>query len=511
MTMTAEQQGEIDPEFDPTALPALVNRRTATSARRRVVVIGAGPGGIIAAHRLAQAGYDEVTVLERESGPGGTWFRNRYPGAACDVQAHLYSFSFAPNPDWSRPYAEQPELLAYFNRVVDELGLRGSMRFGVTVTDVDWVEARSGWNVRAANGDCFEADIVISAIGMFNELVFPEIDGLDTFTGPSFHTAQWPADLDLAGKRVGVIGNAATAIQMVPAVAEVASRLVVFQRSAPWVLPKLDDPFTDEQRASFRADPSERLAVRRRLWDRVEGAILFDESSSTVAIAAGKQNLEFVEDPETRHKLTPTTPFGCTRPLTASNYYPVFNRLNVELVTESITKVVPGGVVTADGMKRDVDVLVIATGFQATKYLSALEVTGRGGLRLEDAWNDGAQAFLGIATSGFPDLFQLYGPNTNNGSIIYMLECQVDLIVRTMQMMDAEGLAWVDVKPEVQSSFNDEVQVDMAGVEAWSADCSNYYRSPSGRVVTQWPHTMAAYRSRTLAVPRQTWDSDRAD
>jgi cation diffusion facilitator CzcD-associated flavoprotein CzcO len=509
MTMTAVERGEIDPEFDPTAIPTPIDERTAESPRRRIVVIGAGPGGIIAALRLRQAGYEDVTVLERADGVGGTWLRNRYPGAACDVQAHLYSFSFAPNPDWSRPYAEQPELLAYFNRVVDEFGLRSGMRFGVNVTAVDWDDDTAQWRVTIASGEFIDADIVISAIGMFNDLSLPDVEGLDSFAGPLFHTAQWPENLDLAGLRVGVIGSAASAVQLVPPVAEVASHLTVFQRSPQWVLPKLDDPFTDEQRASFATDSETRLAVRRLLWDRVEGAILFSPDSVRISEAAGLWNLEAVEDPETRERLTPTTPFGCQRPLTASNYYPTFNRPDVELVTDAIARVVPEGVVTTDGRVHEFDVLVIATGFAATRYLSSIEVTGREGQRLVDTWNDGAQAFLGIATSGFPNLFQLYGPNTNNGSIIYMLECQVDLVVRSVQMMDAERLSWIDVRPEVMVAYNEAIQRDIEGIDAWMASCHNYYRSPSGRVVTQWPHSMAEYRRRSLEVDDDVWDRAR--
>jgi cation diffusion facilitator CzcD-associated flavoprotein CzcO len=213
-----------------------------------------------------------------------------------------------------------------------------------------------------------------------------------------------------------------------------------------------------------------------------------------------------VEDPEIRRKLTPTSPFGCQRPLTASNYYPTFNRPNVELVTEPIAEVVPEGVITDDGRVHEFDALVIATGFAATKYLSALEVTGRDGKRLVDAWNDGAQAWYGIATSGFPNLFQLYGPNTNNGSIIYMLECQVDLIVRSLQSMDADRVAWIDVKREVMAEYNQSIQHDIGQIDAWMASCHNYYRSASGRVVTQWPHTMSDYRERTRHVSDEVWD-----
>ncbi|MEJ6511735.1 MAG: NAD(P)/FAD-dependent oxidoreductase [Acidimicrobiales bacterium] len=507
MRVSAVQQGSVDPLFDPTALPELGNQRTSESPRRRIIVIGAGPGGIIAAYRFRRAGFDEVTVLERAAGPGGTWWHNRYPGAACDVQAHLYSFSFAPNPSWSRPYATQPELLAYFERVVDDFDLRGCMRFGVTVHSVERDDVANVWVVTTTDGERIEAEVVVSAVGMFNELTWPSIDGLESFVGPSFHTAQWPEALDVAEKRVGVIGSAATAVQLVPVIAKQVSHLTVFQRSAPWVMPKLDEPFTDEQRERFAADESQRLEIRRLLWDRVEGAILFHPASVEISTNAGISNLDSIDDPELRQKLTPQDPFGCNRPLTSSDYYPAFNLDTVDLVTTPIKEVKPNSVVDADGVEHELDVLVIATGFAATRYLSALSVTGREGVRLEDEWNDGAQAWLGIATTGFPNLFQLYGPNTNNGSILYMLECQVDLIVRTLQTMDRQNLAWVDVRREVLDEYNVEVQQAIAEVEPWTSDCSNYYRSPTGRVVTQCPFGMADYRERTLAVSDAVWHS----
>jgi len=498
---SAVDRGRIDPLFDPTTIPDPADERSDVSPRRRIVIIGAGPGGIIAARALRLAGFDELIVLEREDGPGGTWRRNRYPGAACDVQAHLYSFSFAPNPDWSRPYAEQPELLAYFERVVDDLELRDCMRFGIEVVAARWDDDLAEWHLDLSTGERIDADVVISAIGMFNRLAFPAIDGLEDFDGPCFHTAQWPEDLDLTDRRVAVIGSAATAVQMIPAIAPEVAHLTVFQRSAPWIMPKADEPFTDDQRARFAADPASRLEVRRLLWDRVEGAILFSPESVELSTRVALDNLGSVADPELRRRLHPAGPFGCGRPLTASNYYPTFNRDDVDLVTEPISRVVKDAVVTVDGARHECDVLILSTGFRANEYLSAIEVTGRGDMHLDDVWNDGAIAWHGIASSGFPNLFQLYGPNTNNGSIIYMLECQVDLIVRELQRMDRVGLAWIDIRPEVQASYNDEVQARIAEIGPWAGDgCSNYYRSEAGRVVTQCPFSMTEYRARTVAI-----------
>ena len=490
---------------DLTTIPDPRDRRRPEHPDRRIVVVGAGPGGIAAAHRLRQAGYHDVVVLDRADGPGGTWRHNRYPGAACDVQSHLYSLSFAPKADWTRPYSPQPEILAYLEAVVDELDLRRHMRFGVEVRSVRWDDAASVWRVATADGPDLEADVVISALGMFNQVNVPNIDGLDSFEGPTVHTARWDPDLDLAGARVAVVGSGASAVQAVPALAEEVGRLHVFQRSAQWILPRQDEPFTDEQKAVFAADPSARLALRRTIWDAVEMAMTYGPAVVAASTEAGRANLQVVEDPELRRRLTPTTPWGCHRPLSSNTYYPAFNRPDVELVTEPIEAVTPSGIRTADGLERPLDAIVLATGFHATRYLSAVDVVGRDGRHLLDTWRDGAQAYLGIGTAGFPNLFQLYGPNTNAGSIIYMIEAQIDYVVRLLQNMDDRGLATTEVRPEVMDAYNVELQQRIDAVEVWHAGCNGYYRSPSGRVVTQWPGGMADYRAATIEIDPGAW------
>jgi cyclohexanone monooxygenase len=321
---------------------------------------------------------------------------------------------------------------------------------------------------------------------------------LDSFGGTIFHSARWDRSHDLTGERVAVIGSAASAVQFVPEIAQQAGQLHVFQRTANWVLPKDDTPFTPEQLEHFRTDP---LAVRQHRWEifrRVESAITFSNPDALAATEViGRRHLDAVVDPEVRAKLTPHVPYGCQRPLVSSEYFPTFNRPNVELVTDRISKVTADSIVTADGVERPVDTIVVSTGFKTTRYFSAIEVVGRGGQRLDDAWNDGAQAYLGITTSGFPNLFMLYGPNTNNGSIIFMLECQIAYLVRQIERMDAEQIVWLDVHRDVMDRYNVEVQQDCLGIDVWQASCSGYYRSPSGRIVTQWPHTMSEYRDRT--------------
>jgi cation diffusion facilitator CzcD-associated flavoprotein CzcO len=353
--------------------------------------------------------------------------------------------------------------------------------------------------------------VLIAGLGMFNELNWPVIPGMDDFAGHSFHSARWDWDHDLTGERVGVIGSAASAVQFVPEIAPEAGRLFVFQRAANWVLPKLDTPYTEEELEHFRAHPEAVLAKRQEIFDSVDPRITFaDPEAVAMQTKLGLEAIEVVEDPEVRRKLTPTVPYGCQRPLLSNYYYPTFNRPNVELVTEPIERITEHGIVTTDGVERECDTIVYATGFKTTQYLSAIEVTGRGGVRIADAWADGAHAYLGVTTAGFPNLFMLYGPNTNNGSIIYMIEAQVEYAVRHIQWMDREGLAWIDVRPEVEAEYNDHLQADMARVGPWTAgNCHNYYWA-GGRIVTQWPHSMSEYRRRTEAPDEDAFVRGRA-
>jgi cyclohexanone monooxygenase len=472
--------------------------RSGSDRPRRVAIIGAGPGGICTGVRLLQAGHDDFVILEKAPGVGGTWWHNRYPGAECDIKSHLYSFSFAPNPAWTRPYARQPEIKAYLEECVERFGLEPHLRLGTEVQAARWDDDRAVWRLTVDPGEAIEAEVVVSALGMFGAPVAPDIPGLDTFGGTIFHSAQWDEGHDLTGETVAVIGSAASAVQFVPEIAPAVGRLFLYQRSANWVLPKEDTPFTAEQLAEFERDPAAVDALRDSVFRTIDPNLTFDDVDRRAAAeAAGLSNIAVVEDPELRKQLTPTMPFGCKRPLASNLYYPTFNRSDVELVVEPITEITEDSVVSADGTARRVDTIILATGFATTKFLGALDVTGRGGRHIDDAWADGAQAYLGITTTGFPNLFMLYGPNTNNGSIIYMIECQVDYVMQMLRQMDERGLAWVDVRDDVMSDYNVALQKDLAGVDVWQAGCNGYYRVPSGRIVTQWPHSMSEYHDRT--------------
>ncbi len=473
----------------------------------RIGVIGAGPGGICLGIKLLEAGIDSFTIFERAPRPGGTWHHNTYPGCACDVPSALYSYSFEIKRDWSRPYATQPEILDYFDHCVAKYGLASHLRLGTGVSAAEWDEPAAVWRVTTDDGASHEFEVLVGAVGMFGDVHLPDIPGLDTFAGTVFHSARWDHDHDLTGERVAVIGSAASAVQFVPEIAEDVGELAVFQRTPNWVLPKIDTPYTAEQLEELRTDPGAILALREEVRARVDGAITFSNPEHIrLAQEAGLGSLAQVEDPAVRAALTPDFSHGCKRPLISNEWYPTFNRPNVELVTDVIERIDRTGVVTADGVHRELDTLVLATGFENTRYLATVDVRGRGGRRLADDWCEGAQAYLGITVSGYPNLFMLYGPNTNNGSILFMIECQVGYVLRALQRLDREGIAWIDVRADVMAEYNRAIQDDLDRVEVWQQSCNNYYRGPDGRIVTQWPHTMAEYAARTSVLDDDAYE-----
>ena len=474
-----------------------------TSRKRnpKIAIIGAGPGGLCMGIRLKAAGFDDFVLLEKGTGVGGTWYHNRYPGCAVDLPSFFYSFSFEKKYDWSRPYAPQPELLAYMEGIAEKYNLLPHCRFEQEVGKAMWDEASSRWTLNMTNGEVVQADIVVSAVGMFNDIVYPDIEGLNDFDGVSFHSARWDWNESWADKRVAVIGSAASAVQIIPEIVKEAGQVHVFQRTANWVVPKEDDPYTEEDLARFRDDPSELDAKRNEMFVAVDEGMTFNNPEMLAEIeTVGDMIRGQVEDPVVREKLKPNHPYGCKRPLVSNLFYPAFNSPNLELVTEGIESITKTGVRTNDGQEREVDFVVFATGFSATKYLSSLDVTGRGGQHINDAWPDGASAHLGITTAGFPNLFMLYGPNTNNGSILEMLEYQTHHVLAQVERIATEDLHWIDVKSDVQAAYNDKVQTAIAGVAVWNHEVNGYYRSKSGRVVTQWPFSMTHFKEMTETI-----------
>jgi cation diffusion facilitator CzcD-associated flavoprotein CzcO len=471
---------------------------SAAAVESKVIIIGAGPGGLCAAIRLREAGVEDVVILEKTGGVGGTWNLNRYPGAECDIRSHLYSYSFELNPNWSRPYSGQEEILAYLEHCADKYGVRALCRFDASVAQAVWDEDAGLWTLRCEDGRVFKAPLVIGAVGMFSEVSIPEIDGLAGFKGEMFHSARWNPQSDLRGRRVAVIGSAASAVQLIPEIAPEVEQLYVYQRSPNWVLPKEDQPYSPDQVAAFRDNPAAMPDLRKEIFDGVEiqRAYMTKAGSEKVRQAqdSGLKHMMAVKDPVLRNKLVPNYPLGCRRILLSNVYYPTFNRDNVELVTDPIARIGERAIETADGMRREVDAIVFATGFNTMRYITAIDVVGAGGARLRDAWADGPQAYRGVAVSGFPNLFMLYGPNTNIGSVIYMIEAQVDYIVRWVQRFEREGLGSLEVRAEAQGEYNDRVQGVLDELDIWVSGCTNYFRHPvSGRVVTQWPLTMGEY------------------
>ena len=468
--------------------------------RRRILIIGAGPGGICMGVKLLEAGFDDFIILEKAPGVGGTWWYNRYPGAACDVPSHLYSFSFEIKRDWSCPYAAAPEILDYMEMCASKYGVIPHVCLNTTVTGAVWMDEASRWRVETATGEIFEGDVLVAAQGMFNEPSWPKLPGLDSFGGTLFHTARWNHDHDLSGERVGVVGSAASAVQCVPEIASKARRLTLFQRTPNWVLPKKDRPYSPEKLAYFMNAPDAVEQNRFRLWKEFEGFVLLDDAERYQnAVAAGLANLALVEDSALRRQLTPDYSFGCKRVLLSSKYYQTFNRDNVQVITDDIKQLTPSGVMTVDGAEHALDTLVLATGFDVTRYLSTVHVIGRDGRVLAEEWNDGAQAYLGISTAGFPNLFQIYGPNTNKGSILFMIECQAAYIVRQVARLHEQQMVWMEVSKEVMADYNAGIQADANSISVWAENCNNYFRHPaSGRVVTQYPRNMGQYRTDTI-------------
>jgi cation diffusion facilitator CzcD-associated flavoprotein CzcO len=475
---------------------------TATSNRPRVLVIGAGFGGLAAAYELSRDGLADVTVLEKADDIGGVWRENTYPGAACDVPSNLYSYSFSRKNDWGRRYAEQPDILGYIHDTADRFGLRDLVRTGVEVTSAEYDETTATWRVATSSGDTFEADVLVPAVGQLSRPALPNIPGLDDFAGPSFHSAQWRHDVDLTGKRVAVLGTGASAIQFVPRIRQTAGHVTVFQRSAPYVVPKLDRAYTDRHHAAFQRVPGFAAAMRGAIWETTE---LLGLALTRVAPLArvlqtlASANLKrHIKDPVLRAKLTPDYPIGCKRVLFSSEWYPALAHDNVDVETDAITEVTETGVRTADGRLHEVDVIIYGTGFKATEFLVPMTITGRDGRDLHAEWADGARAHLGMAVPGFPSMFLIYGPNTNLGSssIILMMEQQARYIRQIAQELARGGAPRAfEVRRDVEESYDAAIQFRLDdGV--WTT-CESWYRTESGRVTTNWPGLVHEYQHRT--------------
>ncbi|CAN5898477.1 NAD(P)/FAD-dependent oxidoreductase [soil metagenome] len=461
----------------------------------KVAILGAGFAGLCMGLKLQARGETAFVILEKADRVGGTWRENIYPGSGCDIPSHLYSYSFEPNPDWPEIFSAQPDILRYIEEVVEKHQLSKHLKFNAEVTSAAWDDGAGFWRIGLGDGSTVTAETFVTAWGQLNRPKVPEIQGRDDFGGLAFHSAQWDASIDLTGKRVAVIGNGASAVQFVPEVAKLASQLTLFQRSPNWIVPRMNRPYTQEEKARFRAEPSFMAKVRGDIFEMAE-ARLEAKRAGTLPVEEVPIPLAHlqaqVSDPDLRAKLTPDYEIGCKRVLISNDFYPALTRPNVTLVTEAIARMTPRGVVDSEGREHEVDVVIYATGFDTRAFVGDTGITGVGGLRLSDVWIDGPEAYLGLSVTGFPNLFMLYGPNTNLGhnSIIFMIEAQADYVVQALDVIDQAGP--LSVKQEIADAYNADLQKALA-VTPWAGTCTSWYKTADGRILNNWPHTARAY------------------
>jgi cation diffusion facilitator CzcD-associated flavoprotein CzcO len=466
-----------------------------------VAIIGSGFSGIGLAIRLRQEGVEDFVVLERNEGVGGTWWANTYPGCACDVPSHLYSFSFAPNPAWTRTYSRQPEIRAYLRRVVDEFGVSPHIRLSCEVTSARWDEDAARWQLETSQGPV-RAQVLVSGAGPLVDPKIPDFPGLERFEGPAFHSARWDHSVALRGKRVAAIGTGASAIQFVPSIAPDVERLHVFQRTPPWVLPHSSRPITRFERRLYRRLPPAQRLVRGGIYAGREllvlGFVKHPRAMRLLERLSRRHMARGLTDPELRAKATPDYTIGCKRILPSNAWYPALSRDNVELVTDAIAEIRERSVVTADGTEREVDAIVFGTGFHVTDMPVGRLVHGRDGKTLADAWSGSPSAHLGCAVAGFPNLFILLGPNTGLGhnSMVYMIESQIAYVLGALRELRSRGARTVEVREEAQARSNDDVQRRLQGT-VWNTGCHSWYMDEQGRNPTLWPDWTWRFRRRT--------------
>ncbi len=466
----------------------------------RVIIIGAGFGGVAAAIELQRYGFRDLTLLDAAPELGGTWFHNQYPGAACDVPSHLYSFSFAQRRDWERLCPTQADILAYLHGVARDYGVDRLVVHGAKVTACRFSDADCRWSVET-DGGIYEADAVVLATGQLHQPAFPRIPGAETFAGHTFHSAEWDWDYGLAGKRVAVVGTGASAVQFVPEIAPEVEKLTVFQRTGNWFMPRKNLPYPGWFKAAVKHVPGLQAYRRSFMFQYCEAITLAIRHPATVGRLVHLRSRAFMrlqlKDPELRRKVWPDYTFGCKRVLFSSYFLPALQRENVELVTDRVAGMAPEGVVTADGTLHPVDCVIWGTGFKTNDFMFPMEITGSEGRDLSETWADGAHAHLGLTVPGFPSMFVMYGPNTNTsgGSIITYLEAQAAYLRQALQLVRDRGAGAIAVRPEVEAASDRALQERFAGT-AWTR-CDSWYRDESGRIVANWPGYMREYLQAT--------------
>lgn len=464
----------------------------------RFVVIGAGMAGILATIRLREAGHDDVVVYEKADRVGGTWRENTYPGLSCDVPSHLYSYSFAPNPSWSRRFAPGPEIQAYFTDVATRYGVIDRIRFNTEIVRCAYEDGR--WCLTTRDGARDVADVVIAATGVLHHPKMPDFPGVETFAGAAFHSARWNHDVPIDGRRVGIVGTGSSAVQIVTAITKRVGELVLFQRTPQWIMPAENPPYTEEEKAHFRANLDAIEQVRREIAQQfIDGFanVVGDAESPVLQIMHEMcvQHLEStVADPELRERLRPSYRAACKRLVIADGFYEALQRANARLVTDPIERVEPTGVRTRDGALHALDVLVLATGFHVDWFVRPMHVTGRDGVRLDDVWARGATAYMSVTVPGFPNLFLLNGPNgpVGNFSLIDVAELQLDYLLKVLEPVREGACRAVEPTSDAMARFDAERR-EAARRTIWSTGCKSWYLDETG-LPTAWPFTFDRFR-----------------
>ncbi len=471
-----------------------------------VAIVGAGFGGVGMAIRLKQEGIEDLTVLERGESVGGVWRANTYPGAACDVPSHLYSFSFAPGHDWSRRYAPQPEILRYLEQVSARFGVDEHLRLNTEVTAAEFDPESGRWTVETEGGERREFDVLVTACGQLTRPALPAASGLSDFQGPAFHSAEWDHEVELAGKRVAVIGTGASAIQFVPEIAPRAGELTIYQRSAPWIIPKVDRAYPEWERRLFRRFPARVAAARAAMFAFFEsftyGFTGRPWMMTPFRAAANLARKRALSDPELRRRATPDYEMGCKRVLFTSDWYSTLTRPNVELIDGPIERVTAGGVIGPDGVERPADVIIYGTGFQSHGFVAPMQIRGLESRELNEVWGIRPEAFLGTTVSGFPNMFVLYGPNTNHGSgsVPYTLECQFSYVLDAVRRLRSADVRYIDLRADTQNAWRAEIAERSAGTIWKSGGCASWYLNARGENTNNWPGPWLEYRRRTRRI-----------
>ena len=478
-----------------------------------VLIAGAGFSGLCMAIQLREAGIESFLVVEKAEEIGGTWWANRYPGCACDIPSHLYSFSFARNPEWTRMFAGQAEILEYLKECARRYGILPKIRLRAPLREATWDEREGVWHAVVGDGQRIDARVLVSGMGALHIPRYPDLKGLECFRGPAFHSAEWDAAVDLAGKKVAVIGTGASAVQIVPQIAPQAERLYVFQRTPAWILPRPDGPISERRRRMFRRVPAATWAFRTLLFWRLEafvGGFLGNRWMRERGAKMARRHLESqVADARLRSALTPKYEFGCKRVLISSDFYPAMARPNVELVTAPIEEVRAASIVTGDGVERPVDAMVYGTGFRATEILRGICIVGRGGVEIHEAWKERISAFLGITVSGFPNFFLLLGPNTGLGhnSVVLMIEAQVRYVMSCLRLMRKRECRVMEVREGSQQGFVADLRERLRGTVWESGGCRSWYLDErTGESPALWPGSVLAYRRRTRAAEEEDYE-----